>query len=62
LKNVTISGDFFCYPAGGVLRLESELEARMTSEIREVIEALYFANALEIPGVAVEDWLAVFSG
>ena len=62
LKNVTISGDFFCYPAGGILRLESELEARMTSEIREVIEALYFANALEIPGVAVEDWLAVFSG
>jgi lipoate---protein ligase len=62
LKNVTISGDFFCYPAGGILRLERELDGRIIAEIREVIEALYFANALEIPGVAVEDWLAVFSG
>jgi lipoate-protein ligase A len=62
LKNVTISGDFFCYPAGGILRIESELEARMISEIREVIEVLYFANLVEIPGVGVEDWLAVFSG
>jgi len=62
LKNVSISGDFFCYPAGGVLRLETQLEARMTPEIREVIEALYSANEVEIPGVGVEDWLAVFSG
>jgi lipoate-protein ligase A len=62
LKNVSISGDFFCYPADGIQRLETELEARMTPEIREVVEALYSIHGVDIPGVGVEDWLAVFSG
>jgi len=60
LTGVSISGDFFCYPAGGTRRLEAELEGRMIPEIREVIEALYSGSALDIPGVGVEDWLAVF--
>jgi|WetSurSiteA1Bulk_404760.scaffolds.fasta_scaffold176554_1 hypothetical protein len=29
---------------------------------RGAIEALYSANEVEITGVGVEDWLAVFSG
>jgi len=62
LAGVSISGDFFCYPADGVRRLEAELEGRMIQKIREVIEALYSGSALDIPGVEVEDWLAVLSG
>jgi lipoate-protein ligase A len=62
LANISISGDFFCYPAEGIQRLEIELDGRMIQEIREVIQALYSRSALDIPGVAVEDWLAVFSG
>jgi hypothetical protein len=42
--------------------LEAELEGRMIQKIREVIEALYSGSALDIPGVEVEDWLAVLSG
>lgn len=62
LAGVTISGDFFCYPPDGIRRLQTELEGRTIPEIRERIEALYAANALEIPGVGVEDWLSVLNG
>jgi lipoate-protein ligase A len=61
-SGVSISGDFFCYPAGGIRNLEAELEGRRITEIREMIEALYSRSALDMPGVGVEDWLAVFSG
>jgi lipoate-protein ligase A len=62
LTNVSISGDFFCYPPEGIRRLETELEGRAIPEIRELIEELYARSALDIPGVAVADWLAVFAG
>jgi len=62
LFGVSISGDFFCYPAEGTRRLEAELEGRGIPEIREAIEALYSGSVLEIPGVGVDDWLEVFSG
>jgi lipoate-protein ligase A len=62
LTGVSLSGDFFCYPPHTIQRLETELEGRMIPEIREVLEALYSGSALDIPGVGVEDWLAVFSG
>jgi lipoate-protein ligase A len=60
LGGVCISGDFFCYPARGIRRLEAVLEGRMIPEIREPIAALYSGSVLDTPGVGVEDWLAVF--
>jgi len=33
----------------------------MIHEVREVIEASYAGNEVQIPGVGVEDWLSVFS-
>jgi len=62
LTGVSISGDFFCYPPDKIQRLEAELEGRMIHEVREVIEASYAGNEVQIPGVGVEDWLSVFSG
>jgi lipoate-protein ligase A len=62
LTNVSISGDFFCYPSEGIRRLEAELEGRGIPEIRDLIEDLYARNAMDLPGVGVEDWLAVFAG
>jgi lipoate-protein ligase A len=62
LADISISGDFFCYPPDGVQLLEAELGGRMIPEIREVIESLYSRNVVDLPGVGVEDWLAVFSG
>jgi lipoate-protein ligase A len=62
LRGVFISGDFFCYPPEKIRHLEAELEGRIVHEIREAIEAIYAANDLEIPGVGVSDWLAVFGG
>ncbi len=62
LAGVSISGDFFCYPAKKIQHLEAELEGRIVHEVREAIEAFYADNALETPGVGVGDWLAVFGG
>jgi lipoate-protein ligase A len=62
LRGVSISGDFFCYPPEKIRHLEAELEGRIVHEIREAIEAVYAADDLEIPGVGVSDWLAVFGG
>ena len=62
LSGVSISGDFFCYPAEKIQHLEAELEGRIVHEVREAIEAFYAANELETPGVRVGDWLAVFGG
>jgi lipoate-protein ligase A len=62
LRGVSISGDFFCYPPERIRRLEAEIEGRIAHEVREAIEAFYAANDLEIPGVGVSDWLAVFGG
>jgi lipoate-protein ligase A len=62
LVGVSISGDFFCYPAETIQQLEAELEGRAVHEVREAIEAFYAVGELEIPGVEVCDWLAVFGG
>ena len=62
LSGVSISGDFFCYPPEKIQRLEAELEGRIVHEIREALEAFYAVNELEIPGVGMDDWLAVFGG
>jgi lipoate-protein ligase A len=62
LRGVSISGDFFCYPPEKIQHLEAELDGRIVHEVREAIEVFYGANDLEIPGVGVDDWLAVFGG
>jgi lipoate-protein ligase A len=61
-RGVSISGDFFCFPAEKIQRLEAELEGRVVQEIREAIDAFYADDELEIPGVGAADWLAVFDG
>jgi lipoate-protein ligase A len=62
LAGVAISGDFFCYPAQGIGLLEATLEGKSTPEIREAIEELYVRDAVETPGVGIDDWLVVLSG
>ena len=60
LHNVSLSGDFFCYPADGVEQLESILEGVPVSEVRDVLVG--FCARYETPGVTVEDWLEVLVG
>jgi hypothetical protein len=62
LTGISISGDFFCYPAGQIQRLEADLEGRSVHRVRETLEAFYASPELEIPGVEMGDWLALFGG
>ncbi|MEE8415759.1 MAG: hypothetical protein V3S05_05760 [Desulfobacterales bacterium] len=59
--NVSISGDFFCYPEDGVARLESILSGKPVMEIREVLTGFFAGCDIEIPGVGLEDWMKLLS-
>ena len=56
---LSISGDFFCYPAEAVGRLESALEGRTAAEAKEIVEGFYASGEVDTPGVEIEDWLEV---
>jgi lipoate-protein ligase A len=58
LEQVTLSGDFFCYPQNAVEELERRLSDAPLEQAGEVLEAFY-ATRVEIPGVTVADWLEV---
>jgi lipoate---protein ligase len=58
LSQVSLSGDFFCYPQDSVEVLERMLEGSPLASAADVI-ALFYAGRVEIPGVTPADWLAV---
>ncbi|UCG12496.1 MAG: lipoate--protein ligase family protein [Deltaproteobacteria bacterium] len=55
--NVSISGDFFCYPEDAITQLESGLEGRKTAEIYSILEGFYGGQDIEIPGITIDDWM-----
>ena len=58
-ENVSISGDFFCYPEDAVRQIESVLEGKRGSEIHSVMKEFYDSHSIETPGIGFEDWLKV---
>lgn len=64
--NVSLSGDFFCYPRGALKALEDMLEGRQTCQIRDIISEFYKLSIdgrkIETPGVTAEDWVTVLTG
>jgi lipoate-protein ligase A len=58
LSQVSLSGDFFCYPQDSVETLERMLEGSPLSSAAEVI-ALFYTGRVETPGVTPADWLTV---
>jgi lipoate-protein ligase A len=58
-ENVSISGDFFCYPEDAVRQIESRLEGKRGSEIYSVMKGFYDSHRIETPGIGIEDWLEV---
>lgn len=57
--DVTISGDFFCYPKHAVNELEAAIHGVAADELRLMLERFYDERPLETPGVTIEDWLTV---
>jgi lipoate-protein ligase A len=59
-KDVTISGDFFCFPRDTVVRLAASLEDCATENLSNTISDFYRSEEFEIPGVTVDDWSQAF--
>ena len=62
LADVSLSGDFFCYPQDVVSELEAALVGAPLEGIAAVLEGFYATHAIETPGVTVADWLKVLVG
>jgi lipoate-protein ligase A len=60
-KNVSISGDFFCFPEEAISLLESRLEGRSTQEIPTILERFYSEEGIETPGIGTDDWMRVLT-
>ena len=58
-RDVTLSGDFFCFPEDGVSRIEERLEGHLVREARDLLLSFFTGNAVETPGIEMEDWLRV---
>lgn len=58
--DVSLSGDWFCYPPDALGRLETMLEGRAPQEVPEIVDRFY-EGVVETPGVGREDWLAVLA-
>ena len=56
---VRLSGDFFCFPKGAVVRLEQRLEKTKVSEARDLLAAFFSETGVETPGIEIDDWLRV---
>jgi hypothetical protein len=59
LGDVSLSGDFFCFPDDAVTRLEAKLEGRPIEETRALVEGFYSDKEIDTPGIGIEDWLQV---
>ena len=60
--NVSLSGDFFCYPGEAVSWLEAKLEGRAVTETRMLVEELYAEKKVDTPGIGIEDWMQILDG
>lgn len=62
MADLSISGDFFCYPSDAVSKLEEALEGTKLSEVRENSARFYETQAFEIPGITPDDWVEALAG
>jgi lipoate---protein ligase len=60
--DVSISGDFFCFPADTVARLEKTLEGTKVNDLESVLFDFYGNQNFELPGVVIADWKNLFKG
>ena len=53
---VSISGDFFCFPDAAIDSLESMLNGQPVDDAVNIVRAFYAQNAVETPGIELKDW------
>jgi len=62
ISNLSLSGDFFCYPRKAINNLESLLDGNDLSEVGDLIADFYERSEIEIPGITPADWVKVVNG
>lgn len=61
-ENLTLSGDWFCYPENAVEKLETLLTGNGPDEAEAIIAEYYETGSVETPGITINDWLMVLKG
>ena len=57
--HVSLSGDFFCFPAEAIDWLEKDLEGQRIEEAASLLAKFYDEKRMDTPGIGLEDWLQV---
>ncbi|MFZ0447683.1 MAG: hypothetical protein WAL98_00445 [Desulfatiglandaceae bacterium] len=59
--NVSLTGDFFCFPPDGISRLEERLEGRLVGDTPDILNEIYAQGEMETPGIGIGAWMRVLS-
>jgi lipoate-protein ligase A len=62
LNDVSLTGDFFCYPRDAISDLESVLQGVPMEQVGSVLNDFYATHEIETPGVSMADWMKVLGG
>ena len=60
-RNVSLSGDFFCFPEEAISLLEARLEGQPIQEAHTLLKKFYSEEDIETPGVEIDDWMHVLT-
>ena len=60
IHDIAITGDFFCYPADVINRLEKQLDGTSVSELEKCFTDFYQDKEIETAGIQVSDWMKLF--
>lgn len=62
ISNLSLSGDYFCYPPDVDTRLAELLNNHELSSVNQIIADFYKYENIETPGITAADWEKVISG
>lgn len=60
LKDVSITGDFFCFPSDAVKRLSIKLDNCPMTSVPGTIAEFFKHETVDMPGVTHDDWMHIF--
>jgi lipoate-protein ligase A len=56
---ISISGDFFCFPEDAIEGLEAKLEGKPIQKAQKLLSDFYAEGNIETPGIEIDDWIKV---
>ncbi len=60
-SDVSLSGDFFCFPEEAISLLEARLEGQPIQEAHALLKEFYSEKDIETPGIEIYDWMQVLT-